>query len=38
MLGESSRPIKSFQIELKLANRIGRINFIRLNISHFDTV
>ena len=33
-----SRTTKSFQIELRLANQIGRINNVRLNISHFDIV
>ena len=38
MRGELSRTTKLFQIEMKLANRIGRINFVRLNISNFDIV
>ena len=35
MRGKSSRTTKSLQIELKL---IGRINFLRLKILHFDIV
>ena len=38
MLGELSRIAKLFEIELRLANQIGRNNFVRLNISHFDIV
>ena len=38
MRGEISHTTKSFLIELRLANQIDRINFVRLNISHFDNV
>ena len=38
MRGELSRSRKSFQIELRLANQISRINFVQLKISHFDFV
>ena len=38
MRGKLYRTTKSIQIELRLANQIGRINFVRLNISHFDIV
>ena len=36
MRGELSITTKSFQIELRLANQIGRIKFVRLNICLFD--
>ena len=36
MRGELSGTTKSIQIELMLANQIGRIDFVRINISHFD--
>ena len=35
---ELSRITKSFKIELRPANWIGRINFVRLNVSNFDIV
>ena len=38
MRGELYRTTKSFPIELRLAYRIGRINFIRRNFSHIDNV
>ena len=38
MHGEISRRTKVFQIELRLAYEIGRINFVRLTNSHFDIV
>ena len=38
MRGELSRATKLFQVELRLANQIGRFNFVRLIISHFDIV
>ena len=38
MRDELSRKTKLFQNELRLANQISRINFVRLNISNFDIV
>ena len=38
MRGKLYRTTRSFQIELRLANQIRPINFVRLNISHFDIV
>ena len=38
MRGELSRATKSFQIELRLTNQIGRIYFVRLEILHVDIV
>ena len=38
MSGELSNTTKSFQFELRLANQIGRINFVRLNVSYFNNV
>ena len=36
MRGELSRTTKLFQLELRLANQIGRITFLKLIISLFD--
>ena len=38
MRGELSRTTKSLQIELRLANQIGRINFVQVRNVHFDIV
>ena len=38
MRDELTRTTKLFQIELRLADLIGRITFIRLIITHFDIV
>ena len=38
MRGELCRTTKSLQIQLRLANQIDRINFVRLKISHLDIV
>ena len=38
MRDKLSRTTKLFQNELRLANQISRINFVRLDISHFDIV
>ena len=38
MRGELYRTTKLFQIDIWLANQIGRIYFVRLTISHLDIV
>ena len=38
MRGKLSRTKKLFQLEYRLANQIGLINFVWINISHFGFV